>query len=91
MPYDELMRYMHTAKCAGATDEQITTRLRDAGWYSVDVQDALTLYRKLTTVERLNARLTSSPAKSARAIDPGIIVIAVIAFVIGFLGYLFVR
>jgi hypothetical protein len=41
------MEYIRTARSLGAKDDHIHAQLTAAGWYTVDVQDALHLYQKL--------------------------------------------
>ncbi len=48
MPYHALLEYIRTAKDYGTSDDEISRRLTRAGWYTIDVQDAIELYRRLT-------------------------------------------
>lgn len=96
LTYQALLEYIRKAKDFGASDEEISRRLKAAGWYQVDVQDALDLYRKLT-VQAPAVRSVSAPAAPAptlferlipRHYDPHLVAIAVFSFALGFLGYL---
>ncbi len=96
MPYHALIEYIRTAKDYGASDDEITTRLGKAGWYKIDIQDALELYRKLTanTVVGAYAPQAAPPKPSMmervapRHYDMHLVAIALFAFAIGFVVYL---
>lgn len=97
MTYHGLLEYIRKAKDYGAPDEEIIRRLRAAGWYQVDVQDALELYRKLAggtggfaPHQPLPAAPKPSPLERIipRHYDPHLIAVAVVSFALGFLGYL---
>lgn len=96
MTYSALLEYIRKAKDYGASDEEVVKRLRAAGWYQVDADDALRLYRKLTTHNEAAVRAPSptppSPSALERVIprhyDPHLIAVAALSFALGFLGYL---
>jgi hypothetical protein len=97
MTYHGLLEYIRKAKDYGAPDDEISRRLRAAGWYQVDVQDALELYRKLSGEYGAFAPhepLPPPPPPSMierivpRHYDPHLIAVAVLSFALGFLGYL---
>lgn len=95
MTYHALLEYIRAAKDCGASDVEITGRLVKAGWYKVDVQDALELYRKLTanTVHGDYTPQCDPPKPSLseriapRHYDPHLIAVAAVSFGIGFLAY----
>ncbi len=96
MPYSALLEYVRKAKGCGAPDDEITDRLMKAGWYRVDVQDALELYEKLTKpvlppgmCEPLMPPPRPSLAEriAPRHYDPRLVAVACLAFVAGFLAY----
>ncbi len=98
MTYHALLEYIREAKNCGSLDEEISKRLTDAGWYTVDVQDALHLYRKLTEVkpstEVCEPGRAPKPSLAERLMprhyDPHLIAVASVAFAIGFVGYLLI-
>ena len=97
MTYHALLEYIRQAKEQGAPDGDITARLTSAGWYTVDVQDALRLYGTLTAV---NPRVVAEPASAPRPsvaerlvprhYDPHLIAVASFSFAVGFVGYLLI-
>jgi len=95
MTYSALLEYIRKAKDCGASDDEVAGRLQKAGWYRVDVQDALELYRRLTanTAREDYGPDTPAPAPSLlervapRHYDPHLIAVAALSFAIGFLGY----
>lgn len=94
MTYTALLEYIRKAKDCGASDAEVTDRLRKAGWYQVDVQDALELYRRLTSnTAREDCAPDRPPAPSLlervapRHYDPHLIAVAALSFAVGFLGY----
>ena len=96
MAYRALLEYVRRAKDFGASDVEIGDRLRHAGWYRVDIDDALALYRRLTVpLDRRQCESERPPRPSMieRVVphhyDPRAIAIACISFVLGFLGYMF--
>lgn len=98
MPYHALLEYIRTAKDCGASDVEILERLHAAGWYAVDAQDALELYRKLTAnTHRTVCVPEEDPPKPSfieriapRHYDPHLIAVAAVSFVIGFLAYVWI-
>jgi hypothetical protein len=66
------------------------------GWYKVDIQDAMELYRKITapkedaTCEPTPVAPRPSVAEriAPRSYDPHLIAVAAISFAIGFIAYL---
>jgi len=94
MTYQSLLEYIRKAKDCGASDEEVTQRLRAAGWYQVDVKDALELYRRLTANTAKEDCVPERPPAptllervAPRHYDPHLIAIAALSFAIGFLGY----
>ena len=92
MPYQGLVEYIHAARAQGATDEELTLHLTAAGWYTVDVQDALQLHAKLT-VGPVPTMATQHPPSglerlAPRSYSPRLVAIAAFSFAIGFVGYL---
>ena len=98
MTYHALLEYIRAAKGAGARDGEITQQLTEAGWYTVDVQDALHLYGKLASQKPATAILASTPALkptlakrfAPRQYDPHLVAVASIAFAVGFVGFLLI-
>jgi len=93
MSHHALLEYVRRAKGLGASDQEIAERLHGAGWYHVDVQDALELYGKIVEpVLATTASFNSEPALTRRlaprSYDPHIIAVAAVSFVVGFVGYL---
>jgi hypothetical protein len=95
MTYHALLEYVRRGKDCGASDAEITDRLLKAGWYRVDIQDALSLYRKLA--EPLDARTCDhEPPPKPRMVerivphsyDPQLVAIAAITFAVAFIVYL---
>lgn len=95
MTYHALLDYIRAAKDCGASDVEITDRLHRAGWYKIDVQDALELYRRLTANTAPGAYVPSGNPPTPtllerlapRHYDPHIIALSVVSFTIGFLAY----
>jgi uncharacterized protein Smg (DUF494 family) len=98
MTYHALLEYIRQAKDCGASDDEIMKRLTDAGWYTVDVQDVLQLYRKLTEqkpkTDACEPVRTPKPSLAERIApryyDSHLIAVASVAFAIGFVGYLLI-
>lgn len=96
MSHGALLEYIRKAKDRGVSDRDIADRLYRAGWYRVDIQDALELYRTISRPRDAGANGTPlaapAPTLSERLVphsyDPHLIAVAVVSFVIGFLGYL---
>lgn len=97
MTYHALLEYIRKAKGSGANDADITERLHKAGWYKVDIQDAMELYRKITepkeTAIREPVPVTPRPSIAERiaprSYDSHLIAVAAMSFAIGFVVYLF--
>ena len=95
MSYRGLLEYIRRAKDIGASDAEITQRLHAAGWYDVDVRDALELYRKLTANTNGGAYEPMAepphPSLSERVLprhyDRHLIAIAVVCFALGYCAY----
>jgi hypothetical protein len=95
MTYHALLEYIRSAKDIGASDVEITERLKKAGWYSIDVADALDLYRRLTAHTNGSAYTPAiDPPKPSfferlapRHYEPKLVAIASLCFVAGFLLY----
>jgi hypothetical protein len=96
MTYHGLLEYIRKAKDYGASDEEVIKRLRSAGWYQVDVQDGLDLYRKLTSENGGGSAYRPMPAPPTpsllervvpRHYDPHLIAVAAMSFALGFVGY----
>lgn len=97
MTYHALLEYIRKAKGCGASDADISERLNKAGWYKVDIQDAMDLYRKITEPQQVAcepAPAAPRPSVSERIVprsyDPNLIAVAGISFAIGFIGYLLI-
>jgi uncharacterized protein Smg (DUF494 family) len=96
MSHHVLLEYIRKAKDLGGDDADIMQKLLTAGWYRVDVQDAMELYTKLTTAHAgaPHQPLPQAPAPGVferiapRSYDPHIIAVATLSFAIGFIGYL---
>lgn len=95
MSHNALLEYIRKAKDCGASDTDIGNRLGAAGWYEVDIHDALELYRKLTTVAE-HATCAPKPETPKptladrivpRSYDPHLIAVAAVSFAVGFLLY----
>ncbi len=83
MSHHALLEYIRKAKNCGASDVDVSERLHKAGWYGVDVKDALELYQKITTPKpSLTERIVP------RRYDPHLIAVAAVSFVFGFLLFL---
>ncbi len=95
MTYHALLEFIRTAKGCGASDADIAERLHRTGWYKVDIQDAMELYRKITepkeTAACESAPATPRPSVAERIVphsyDPHLIAVATISFAIGFIAY----
>lgn len=95
MPYHALLEYIRTAKDIGTSDDEVITRLTKAGWYKIDAQDALDLYRRLTANTALGAYSPQGepPAPSLmervapRHYDTHVVVLAIFAFVVGLIVF----
>jgi hypothetical protein len=94
MTYHGLLEYIRAAKALGAGDQQITDRLRAAGWYQVDIADALDLFMRMTTrVQGPVAGQPDVPRPSVlerlvpRSYDSHLIAVAAFSFALGFLLY----
>jgi len=95
MTYHALLEYIHQAKDCGASDVEIADRLHGAGWYRVDIQDALDLYRKLTastsngdyTPQREPPKPSLTERIAPRHYDVNLIAVAAISFAVGFIVY----
>ncbi|HXK36003.1 MAG TPA: hypothetical protein VJ553_00270 [Candidatus Paceibacterota bacterium] len=95
MTYHALLEYIREAKVAGASDQDIRAQLTGVGWYTVDVQDALHLYGKLSSVEQRPSSVSlPKPSLSERLVprryDPHLVAVASVAFAVGFVGYLLI-
>lgn len=97
MTYHALLEFIRHAKGYGASDADITERLHKAGWYKVDIQDAMDLYAKITApqvsaVAAGPSRTTPRPSIGERLVphsyDPHLIAVAAGSFAIGFVAYL---
>lgn len=84
MTHHALLEYIRKAKERGATDQDIADRLCKAGWYRVDIDDAVHLHAQLTAV----APVASSPEHAAtRSYDPYLVAVAGLSFAVGFVLY----
>jgi hypothetical protein len=94
MTYHALLEYIRNAKKCGASDVDISDRLHKAGWYRVDVEDAMALYNRLTSQSQNDCAPTPPPKPSLgervvpRHYDPYLVPVAAVSFAIGFIGYL---
>ena len=97
MTYHALLEFIRKAKGCGASDTDIAERLHNAGWYRVDIQDAMELYRRITAPKE-TATCEPNPATprpsvaeriAPRSYDPHLIAVASVSFAIGFIAYLF--
>lgn len=90
MTYHGLLEYIRAAKDRGVSDVDITMRLHAAGWYKVDIHDALELYARLNTKSADTAAgVTPTPSLVDR-IAPrryDIHLVAILSFVIGYFAY----
>ena len=96
MSHHALLEYIRKAKEYGATDVDVAEHLHKAGWYKVDIQDAMELYGKITGPEEsVTAELAavSRPSLAKRitphSYNPHLIAVASLSFAIGFIAYLF--
>lgn len=88
------MEYIRTARSLGAQDDHIHAQLTGAGWYAVDVEDALHLYQKL------DIHLASAQGPAPKAPSPmsepqpsrigGFVSLALLLVSLGFAGYVLV-
>ncbi len=101
MSHHALLEYIRRAKDCGADDAQITSRLHSAGWYRVDIEDALGLYHRLTRGQEEKSAVcevspeTPKPNIAERIIprtyDPHIVAVAALSFALGFVLYVLIR
>ena len=102
MSHHALLEYIRRARECGADDAQITGRLHSAGWYRVDIEDALELYHKLTDRPKSPEPAVCQDAPAApkpnvaerlipRTYDPHIISVAAASFAIGFVLYVLIH
>lgn len=95
MSYSALLDYIRKAKGRGMKDPDIAERLYGAGWYRVDIQDALELYRKITSATPSPEQVASLPKPNLaeriapHSYDSHLVVIAAVSFAVGFIVYLF--
>lgn len=90
------MEYIRTARSLGAQDDHIHAQLTKAGWYAVDVEDALHLYQKLDIhlasvqepVSRASAPRPASEPQPSRI--GGLFSLLLLLFSLGFAGYVLV-
>lgn len=94
MTYHGLLEYIRAAKALGASDRQITEKLRASGWYQVDIQDALDLFVRMTSRDQgpVGAEpVVPQPSVLERLVprsyDSHLIAIAALSFALGFLLY----
>lgn len=95
MTYHALLEYIRAAKDCGASDMEVAERLHRAGWYRIDVQDALELYRRLTANTTQSAYEPSgNPPRPSllervapRHYSSQLVAVAAVAFAVGFLSY----
>jgi len=96
MTYHALLEFIRKAKGCGASDTDIAERLHKAGWYKVDIQDAMELYRKITAPKEtiiceptpLAPRPSVAERIAPRSYDSHLIAVAAVSFAIGFIAYL---
>lgn len=96
MTYHALLEFIRKAKGCGANDADIAERLHKAGWYKVDIQDAMELYRKITEPREtavceptpVTPRPSVAERIAPRSYDPHLIAVAAVSFAIGFIAYL---
>lgn len=82
-----LLEYIRKAKESGANHADISARLCSAGWYKVDVNDALELYEKIAPQPQL-AVVRRTSRSWFRTYDPRLVAVAAVSFIIAFLGFL---
>lgn len=93
MSHTALIEYIRKAKECGAQDAEVSERLLKAGWYRVDIDDALDLYRKLIEPREQNCQPIVAPRPTfTERIVPRwylfrIVVIAALSFGFGLLLY----
>jgi hypothetical protein len=95
MTYHALLEFIRKAKECGANDADIAQRLHGAGWYKVDVQDAMELYHRITRPKDTAAcepsPVTPRPSVAERiaprSYDPHLIAVAAVSFAVGFVLY----
>lgn len=93
MSHRVLLEYIHAAKELGAEDAQIIARLASAGWYHVDIQDAIGLHRKMTVLTP-KATGISAPApmmpptpEPLQTYNPRIIAVAALSFALALIAF----
>lgn len=87
MSHSALLEYIRKARGCGASDTDIAYRLQCAGWYSVDIQDALELHQKLV-IPRTAVALASSAQNIPRKVSgKSIAIVAFLGFIIGLALY----
>lgn len=100
MSHHALLEYIRRAKDCGADEAQIADKLHSAGWYHVDIEDALRLFKKLTlpagqgtqVCQTVNVPKPNIAERIApRSYDPHIVAIAAFSFALGFVLYILVR
>lgn len=99
MPYHALLEYIRCAKDCGTSEVEITTRLHKSGWYKVDIQDALDLYRRLTSNTTSEAcapgQRPPTPSLSERVVprhfDAHVLLISVVSLSIAYVVYVWLR
>jgi hypothetical protein len=84
MSHHALLEYIRKAKDCGASDADVADRLHKAGWYRVDVQDALELYPKLAVA----SKRVAVQHRRSHSYDPYLVAVAVLSFVVAFFGFL---
>jgi hypothetical protein len=83
MTHHALLEYIRTAKDRGATDQEVAERLGKAGWYRVDIDDAVHLHAQLMAVP-----VASLPERAVtRSYDPYLVAVAGLSFAVGFVVY----
>lgn len=93
MAYHTLLEYVQQAKRRGVNDQELAARLCSAGWYKVDVQDALELHTKLTAADMPGMAIPRPPAPSLldrvapKYYDPRAITVAALTFALALLAY----
>lgn len=93
MSHRSLLEYIQRAKLAGASEEDISRRLHDAGWYSIDVHDALELHAKLTSSPAAVAPADTMlvPTRKNQRSHTSLIVFLVVLAIVGTIFALLVR
>ncbi len=96
MTYHALLEFIRKAKGCGANDADISERLHKAGWYKVDIQDAMELYRRIATPKEtvtcestpVAPRPSMAERIAPRSYDSHLIAVAALSFAIGFIAFL---